>query len=86
LNRNDLIVLLPKPGGSIGGVIVKTESAPDLLLNEVYAGAHIDALGSMQAIKYNADRTNRNFFSVLDALPARPASGRGKRDSLIQAS
>jgi outer membrane protein OmpA-like peptidoglycan-associated protein len=71
---NDLIVLLPKPNGSIGGVVVRTEGGKELLLNKAYAGAHIDGPGMMQPVTYDADRTKREFSSVVAALPGRPAT------------
>ena len=74
LTRNDLIVLLPKPNGSIGGVIVRTEGGKELLLNKAYAGAQIDGPGMMQPVTYDADRAKREFSSVVAALPVRPAT------------
>ncbi|MBI3528981.1 MAG: OmpA family protein [Betaproteobacteria bacterium] len=72
--RNDLIVLLPKPNGTIGGVIVRTEGGGELLLNKAYAGAHIEGPGMMQPVTYDADRAKREFSSVIAALPGRPAT------------
>jgi len=72
--RNDLIVLLPKPDGSIGGVIVRTEGGKEILLNKAYAGAHIDGPGMMQPVAYDAERAKREFSSVIAALPGRPAT------------
>ncbi len=71
---NELIVLLPKPNGSIGGVIVRTEGSKEILLNQAYAGARIDGRGTMQPVTYDADRATREFSSVIAALPGRPAS------------
>ena len=72
--RNDLIVLLPKPNGTIGGVIVRTDGGKEILLNKAYAGAHIDGPGVMQPVAYDAARANREFSSVVEALPGRPAT------------
>ena len=72
--RNDLIVLLPKPNESIGGVIVKTEGGKEILLNKAYAGAHIDGPGVMQPVTYDAARAKREFSAVVAALPARPTT------------
>jgi outer membrane protein OmpA-like peptidoglycan-associated protein len=72
--RNDLIVLLPKPNATIGGVVVRTNGSKEILLNKAYAGAHIDGPGQMQPITYDADRANREFSSVVAALPGRPAT------------
>ena len=72
--RNDLIVLLPKPNGAIGGVIVRTEGSKEILLNKAYAAAHIEGPGMMQRVTYDADRVKREFSSVVAALPGRPAT------------
>jgi OOP family OmpA-OmpF porin len=72
--RNDLIVLLPKPNGTIGGVIVRTKGGKEILLNKAYAGAHIDGPGQMQPVTYDADRANREFSTVVAALPGRPTT------------
>jgi outer membrane protein OmpA-like peptidoglycan-associated protein len=74
LTRNDLIVLLPKPNGTIGGVVVRTEGGKEILLNKAYAGAHIDGPGMMQPVTYDADRAKREFSSVVSSLPGRPAT------------
>src|SRR5579859_2207647 len=72
--RNDLIVLLPKPNGTIGGVVVRTTGGKEILLNKAYAGAHIDGPGRIQPVTYDADRANRDFSTVVAALPGRPAT------------
>ena len=72
--RNDLIVLLPKPNGKIGGVVVRTDGGKEIVLDKAYAGAHIDGPGEMQSITYGADRATREFSSVVAALPGRPAT------------
>ncbi len=72
--RNDLIVLLPKPNGSIGGVSVRTEGGKEILLNKAYAGAHIVGPGMMQSVTYDAERAKREFSSAIAALPGRPAT------------
>jgi len=72
--RNDLIVLLPKPNGTIGGVVVRTQGGKEILLDKAYAGAHIEGPGMMQPITYDADRAKREFSSVVAALPGRPAT------------
>lgn len=72
--RNDLIVLLPKPNGKIGGVVVKTEGGKEIVLDKAYAGAHIIGPGDMQPVTYDADRAKKEFSSVVAALPGRPAT------------
>ncbi len=72
--NNDLVVLLPKANGPIGGVVVRTEGGKELLLNTAYAGAQIDGPGMVQPVKYDADRAKREFSPAMTALPGRPAS------------
>jgi outer membrane protein OmpA-like peptidoglycan-associated protein len=72
--RNDLIILLPKANGTIGGVIVRTEGGKEILLNKAYAGVHIEGPDMLQPVTYDADRTRRDFSSVVAALPERPAA------------
>jgi len=74
LARNDLVVLLPKSNGSIGGVIVRTDGGKEIVLNEAYAGAQISGPGVMQPVMYDAARVTREFSSVIAVLPARPAT------------
>ena len=72
--RNDLIVLLPKANGKIGGVIVRTEDGTEILLDKAYAGARIEGPDLMQPVTYDADRASRDFSSVVAGLPQRPAA------------
>lgn len=72
--RDDLIVLLPKPNGKIGGVVVRTAGGKEIVLDKAYAGAHIEGPGEMQPIRYDADRVKSEFSSVIAALPGRPAT------------
>ena len=71
--RNDLIVLLPKPNGKIGGVVARTDGGKAIVLHKAYAGAHIDGPGEIRPITFVADRVQREFFFVTAALPGRPA-------------
>lgn len=73
--HNDTIVLLPKPNGQIGGVMVRSIDGGDgLLLDKPYAGARIEGPGKVQAVTYNADRTREEFGTAITALPGRPAT------------
>src|SRR5258708_6288807 len=72
--RNDLIVLLPKPNGSIGGVVVRTDAGKTILLDKAYAGARIDGAGKIQPVNYDADRANAEFSPIVAALPGHPAT------------
>jgi len=72
--RRDMVVLLPKPNGYIGGVVVRSEGSEPLLLNTAYAGARIDGPGQVHALAYDADRARDEFGSVIQSLPSRPAN------------
>lgn len=73
ISRNDLVVLLPKTGGDIGGIVVTTRGR-QIVLDRAYAGVHIDGPGVMQAVIYDAQRAHQEFFDVVAALPGRPAT------------
>ena len=83
---NDLIVLLPKPNGPIGGVIVRTEGGKEILLDKAYAGAHIGGPGMMQPVTYDADRAKRVREDLIKrgiSADRIEVSGRGKREPLV---
>jgi outer membrane protein OmpA-like peptidoglycan-associated protein len=73
-SRNDLIILLPKPNGHIGGVVVRSNGAEPVLLDKPYAAARIEGEGRLQAMNYDPDQTRQEFGAVIGALPSRPAS------------
>jgi outer membrane protein OmpA-like peptidoglycan-associated protein len=70
--RNELVVLLPKPDGAIGGVVVRTDGGEQILLNKAYAGARIYGSGIMKPVTYDAAQAENEFSTVVAALPARP--------------
>lgn len=73
--HNDLVVLLPKPNGQIGGVVVRSiDGSDELLLDKPYAGAHIEGPGQVRAVTYDAESASREFGTVISALPSRPAT------------
>jgi outer membrane protein OmpA-like peptidoglycan-associated protein len=72
--RRDMVVLLPKPGGQIGGVVVHSDGGEPLLLNTAYAGAHIEGPGRVHAVAYDADRARDEFGTAIASLPSRPAT------------
>lgn len=71
-----MVVLLPKPNGQVGGVMVRSidGTRDQLLLNRAYAGAHIGGSGRVRAMTYDAKRTKREFGTAITALPSRPAT------------
>jgi outer membrane protein OmpA-like peptidoglycan-associated protein len=71
--RNDLIILLPKPNGQIGGVVVRSDGAEPVLLDKPYAAARIEGEGRLQAMNYDPEQTRQEFGTVIGALPSRPA-------------
>ena len=70
--NGDLVVLLPKPNGHIGGVVVRTPDGKELLLNQAYAGARIDVTGNMESVNYSAAQAKQEFEAAVTALPERP--------------
>jgi outer membrane protein OmpA-like peptidoglycan-associated protein len=71
-NNGDLVVLLPKPNGHIGGVVVRTPDGKEILLNQAYAGARIDANGKLESVTYSAAQAKQEFDAAVTALPERP--------------
>lgn len=71
--NGDLVVLLPKPNGHIGGVVVRTPDGKEILLNQAYAGARIDATGNLESVTYSAEQAKQEFDAAVTALPQRPA-------------
>ena len=70
-----MIVLLPKPNGQIGGVVVRSiDGSDELLLDKPYAGAHIEGSGQVRAVTYDADSAKREFGTAITALPSRPTT------------
>ena len=72
--RRDMVVLLPKPNGQIGGVVVRSDGGEPLLLNTAYAGARIEGPGQVHSVTYDADRAQEEFGTAIMALPSRPAT------------
>jgi outer membrane protein OmpA-like peptidoglycan-associated protein len=69
----NLVVLLPKPNGNIGGVVVRNSSG-EVLLNKAYAGAAVDSAGNLSPVTYTPERVESEFGPVIAALPGRPAT------------
>jgi outer membrane protein OmpA-like peptidoglycan-associated protein len=72
--RKDMIILLPKPNGQIGGVVVRSEGAEPVLLDKPYAAARIEGQGKLHAVSADPDLTRQEFGTVIGALPSRPAN------------
>lgn len=71
---NELVVLLPKAGGEVGAVIVRSGGRDAVVLDKPYAAARIKAAGRVQTLTYNADLAKKEFSETLSALPVRPAT------------
>lgn len=69
---NELVVVLPKAGGAVGSVVVRSGGSDDVVLDKPYAAAHIKAAGRVQPLTYDADLATKEFGRTLTALPARP--------------
>ena len=72
--RSEVIVLLPKANGPIGGVVVRGAQGMELFLNTAYAGAVISPQGTVVAEGFDGARAQLEFGPALGALPARPVS------------
>jgi len=71
---NELVVVLPKASGLVGGVVVRSGSRDAVVLDKPYAAARIKAAGKVQPLTYNADLAKKEFSETLTALPVRPAT------------
>ena len=69
---HDQVILLPQTDHSIGGVVVRTDSAA-ILLDNAYASALVEGPGMVTESTYDADLAHRNFSDVMAALPGKPA-------------
>jgi OmpA family len=71
---SEVVVLLPKANGVIGGVVVRGTGGSELFLNTAYSGAVISPQGSVSAVGFEGPRAQLEFGAVLGALPARPVN------------
>jgi len=69
---NELVVVLPKAGGAVGAVVVRSGGSDAVVLDKPYSAAHIKAAGKVQPLTYNADLVKKEFSAALTALPVRP--------------
>jgi outer membrane protein OmpA-like peptidoglycan-associated protein len=68
-----LVVLLPKSGSSIGGVVVRSGDR-EILLDKAYAGARVEGAGNLKPVIYTPERAAGEFEPAIAAMPARPAT------------
>ena len=62
---SEVIVLLPKANGPIGGVVVRGAQGMEVLLNTAYAGAVVSGQGSVAAVAFDGPRAQLEFGPVL---------------------
>jgi outer membrane protein OmpA-like peptidoglycan-associated protein len=67
------VVLLPKSGASIGGVVVRS-GGREILLDKAYAGVRVEGAGNISPVSYTPDRAAGEFGPAIAALPARPVT------------
>lgn len=69
---NELVVVLPKAEGPVGGVVVRSAGNDAVVLDKPYAAARIEGAGRVQPFTYDAGLAKKEFGGTLTALPARP--------------
>jgi len=67
-----MVVLLPKPGGKIGGVQIKAEDGHEQLLDSAYEGVQANRGENAQALVSDKTEITALFSSTLGAMPPRP--------------
>lgn len=70
---DELVVVLPGPDGKVGTVVVERDGER-AVLNQPYAASRIVSGGGPQAQRLAEGEVQREFGSVLAALPGRPKS------------
>jgi outer membrane protein OmpA-like peptidoglycan-associated protein len=70
---DELVVVLPGPDGKVGMVVVERDGER-VVLNQPYAASRIVSGGGPQAQRLAEGEVQREFGSMLAALPGRPKS------------
>lgn len=70
---DELVVVLPGPDGKVGTVVVE-RGGERAVLNQPFAASRIVSGGGPQAQRLGESEVQRDFSSVLAALPGRPKS------------
>jgi outer membrane protein OmpA-like peptidoglycan-associated protein len=70
---DELVVVLPGPDGKVGTVVVERDGER-VVLNQPYAASRIVSGGGPQAQRLAEGEVQREFGSMLAALPGRPKS------------
>jgi outer membrane protein OmpA-like peptidoglycan-associated protein len=70
---NELVVVLPGPGGKVGTVIVQRRGE-QVVLNQAYAASRIVDGSPPQAQRLSEAQIGTDFSVALDSLPERPKS------------
>jgi outer membrane protein OmpA-like peptidoglycan-associated protein len=66
----ELVVVLPKADGHVGGVVVR-RGDQEVLLNKPYATARVRDTGVVEPAKVNSSAVKKQFSAALSALPTR---------------
>jgi outer membrane protein OmpA-like peptidoglycan-associated protein len=69
----ELVVVVPHPDGTVGGVVVRRGSQ-ETVLDKPYAASRIGAEGNLQPASFSKQQVDQTFAPALAALPGRPAS------------
>lgn len=70
---DELVVVVPHPDGTVGGVVVK-RGTQQAVLDKPYAASRIGAEGNLQPTSISKQQVEKSFGAALAALPGRPAS------------
>ena len=70
---DELVVVLPGPGGAIGGVVVRRNNA-EQVLDTPFAASRIASEGKPLPVSLTPDQVHAIFSATVAALPGRPTT------------
>jgi outer membrane protein OmpA-like peptidoglycan-associated protein len=70
--RDDLVMVIPEPDGSVGAVVVY-QNGEAVVLDQAWAAARIEGEGMITAFTADESEAVAGFAATREALPARPA-------------
>ena len=70
---DELVVILPGPGGAIGGVVVRRNDT-EQLLDTPFAASRIASEGKPLPVSLTPDQVHEIFSATVAALPGRPTT------------
>ena len=68
---NELVVLVPKPSGNAGAIVLRHQGQ-EVLLDKPYQAALVHDSGLLETSTLSAQEVRREFAGTVAALPARP--------------